>query len=55
VFPNLPVQPTAIVQLPQANYEIEDPIITCEDQTYLAAQASGGTPFATVIYWDSER
>jgi hypothetical protein len=55
VFPYVPIAPTDVRQLPPTNYDIENPIITCEDATLLYATANAGTPYAAVIYWDNER
>ena len=53
IFDNVPVAPAAIVQLPEGEYNIEDPIIVLEGGTNLSAIADAGAPEATAIYWDT--
>jgi hypothetical protein len=55
VFPYHPIAPADVRQIPPTNYDIESPIITCEDATQLVATANAGNPYAIVIYWDNER
>ena len=54
IFDSVPVPPAAIVQLPPADYDIENPIVVLEGGTNISAVASAGTPYATLIYWDTE-
>jgi hypothetical protein len=50
-FNAVPVSPAEIKQIPQT-YSIEDPIIVLEPLTNLTLTASGGAPYATIVYWD---
>ena len=54
IFDNIPVPPAAVVPLPPADYDIENPIVVLEGGTNLSAVASAGAPEATVIFWDTE-
>ena len=54
IFDNVPVPPALAVQLPVADYDIENPIVVLEGGTNISAIASAGAPEATLIYWDTE-
>ena len=54
IFDSVPVPPAAVVPLPPADYDIENPIVVLEGGTNISAVASAGTPYATLIYWDTE-
>ena len=54
IFDHVPVAPANVVQLPPADYDIQNPIVVLEGGTNISAVASAGTPYATLIYWDTE-
>ena len=54
IFDNVPVPPAGVVQLPPADYDIENPIVVLEGGSNISAIADAGSPEATLIYWDTE-
>ena len=54
IFKGVPVGPAQIVMLPGPDwrYDAENPFMSLEYGTDLAAVASAGAPELTVIYWD---
>jgi len=51
IFNDVPIAPAEVKQLPQT-YDLQHPLIVLEGGTNLTFTASGGSPKATVIYWD---
>jgi hypothetical protein len=49
----VPVGATELKPIPPS-YDVENPILTLEGGTNLAASASASGPKVTVIYWDDE-
>lgn len=54
-FQSVPIAPADVRILPPSGYDIENPILTLEEATNLYLTASAGTPYASILYWDSER
>ena len=53
LFKKVPVSPAGRVPVPERwNFDLENPIITLEYGTDLAATASAGAPEMTIIYYD---
>lgn len=54
LFADIPVQSTAVTQLPQGAYSIEDPVITLEGGANLTLTTGTGEVNVSVIYWDND-
>lgn len=51
-FKNVPIAPADVRPIPP-NYDIEKAILVIEGGTNLYLIADAGSPYATVVYWDS--
>ena len=53
IFPDIPVPPAGFVQIPEGQYDIENPVIVVEGGTRItAAQNAGSGVDLVCVYWD---
>jgi len=51
---DIQIQPSAMPQIPQGSYNIEDPIISLEGGTNLYGHVNGNSINLSITYWDNE-
>lgn len=53
-FSDIQIQASAMPQIPNGGYSIEDPIMSLEGGTNLYGTVNGNSNNLSIIYWDSE-
>jgi len=51
---DIQIQPSAMPQIPEGSYNIEDPIIVLEGGTNLYGHVNGNSINLTITYWDND-